>query len=77
MTKNNFIRKFFYGDNLNVLKNKIENNSIDLIYIDPPFNSKKITLNLETDERKILPRLQSRHQKTGCRNGGIHGIIFG
>ena len=30
----------FYGDNLKVLKEYIPNNSIDLIYLDPPFNSK-------------------------------------
>jgi len=31
----------FYGDCLDVLKNSIEDESIDLIYIDPPFNSKR------------------------------------
>ena len=30
----------FYGDNLKVLKEYIPSNSIDLIYLDPPFNSK-------------------------------------
>lgn len=30
----------FYGDNLKVLKEYIPDNSIDLIYLDPPFNSK-------------------------------------
>ena len=33
--------KLFYGDNLDVLRRKIESNSIDLCYIDPPFNSKR------------------------------------
>lgn len=31
----------FYGDNLDVLKRSIEDESIDLIYIDPPFNSQR------------------------------------
>jgi DNA modification methylase len=31
----------FYGDNLNVLREKLTDNSIDLIYLDPPFNSKR------------------------------------
>lgn len=31
----------YYGDNLEILRNKIEENSIDLCYIDPPFNSKR------------------------------------
>ncbi|MBI4823664.1 MAG: restriction endonuclease [Nitrospirae bacterium] len=30
----------YYGDNLNVLRTHIPDNSIDLIYLDPPFNSK-------------------------------------
>ena len=29
----------FYGDNLEVLRNHIEDESVDLIYLDPPFNS--------------------------------------
>lgn len=29
----------YYGDNLDILKNYIKNDSIDLIYLDPPFNS--------------------------------------
>ena len=31
----------YYGDCLDVLRNSIEDESIDLIYIDPPFNSKR------------------------------------
>lgn len=30
----------YYGDNLKILRDKIPDNSIDLIYLDPPFNSK-------------------------------------
>jgi DNA modification methylase len=33
--------KLFYGDNLDVLRNKITSESVDLCYIDPPFNSKR------------------------------------
>ncbi|WP_249403387.1 hypothetical protein [Sphingomonas sp. CFBP 8765] len=29
----------FYGDNLTVLRKEIADESIDLIYLDPPFNS--------------------------------------
>lgn len=32
--------KLFYGDNLQILRSRIPANSIDLIYLDPPFNSK-------------------------------------
>ena len=31
----------YYGDNLDILREYISNESIDLIYLDPPFNSKK------------------------------------
>ncbi len=33
--------QLYYGDNLEVLRNKISSDSIDLCYIDPPFNSKR------------------------------------
>jgi site-specific DNA-methyltransferase (adenine-specific) len=31
----------YYGDNLEILRKHISENSIDLVYLDPPFNSKK------------------------------------
>lgn len=31
----------YYGDNLDVLRESIESSSVDLIYLDPPFNSKR------------------------------------
>jgi site-specific DNA-methyltransferase (adenine-specific) len=34
------IRKLYYGDNLEILQTHIDDESIDLIYLDPPFNSK-------------------------------------
>ncbi len=33
--------KLFYGDNLHVLRDHIADDSVDLIYLDPPFNSKR------------------------------------
>ena len=29
----------YYGDNLSVLRDSIASDSVDLIYLDPPFNS--------------------------------------
>lgn len=29
----------YFGDNLNILRDYIEDESVDLIYLDPPFNS--------------------------------------
>ena len=36
--------KIYYGDNLKWLRNKelFPSNFVDLIYLDPPFNSKKV-----------------------------------
>ena len=31
----------FYGDNLDILKNRIGTDSVDLVYLDPPFNSNR------------------------------------
>ena len=33
--------QLFYGDNLEVLRHKIKDESVDLVYIDPPFNSQR------------------------------------
>jgi site-specific DNA-methyltransferase (adenine-specific) len=41
MTKPEFKRELFYGDNLDVLRKKIKDETVDLCYIDPPFNSKR------------------------------------
>ena len=35
------MKKLYYGDNLEILRNKVKDESIDLCYIDPPFNSKR------------------------------------
>ena len=29
----------YYGDNLTILREQIRDESIDLVYLDPPFNS--------------------------------------
>ena len=34
-------KKLFYGDNLDVLRKHIKSETVDLCYIDPPFNSKR------------------------------------
>ncbi len=35
------MNKLFYGDNLEVLREHIPDESVDLVYLDPPFNSKR------------------------------------
>lgn len=36
----NMINKLYYGDNLIIMREFIRDNCVDLIYLDPPFNSK-------------------------------------
>jgi site-specific DNA-methyltransferase (adenine-specific) len=33
--------QLYYGDNLQVLREHIADESVDLIYLDPPFNSNR------------------------------------
>ncbi len=33
--------RLYYGDNLEILRKEIRDESVDLIYLDPPFNSKR------------------------------------
>lgn len=36
-----WLNKLYYGDNLDVLREQVETGSVDLIYLDPPFNSNR------------------------------------
>ena len=33
------MNRLFYGDNLDILRRHIPDESVDLVYLDPPFNS--------------------------------------
>ena len=35
------MNRLYYGDNLEILRKEIRDESVDLIYLDPPFNSKR------------------------------------
>ncbi len=35
------VNQLYYGDNLEILRNQIDSESVDLCYIDPPFNSQR------------------------------------
>jgi len=41
MTKTKSANALYYGDNLDILRRKIKDETVDLCYIDPPFNSKR------------------------------------
>ena len=39
MSENSPKNQLFYGDNLDVLGRHVADESVDLVYLDPPFNS--------------------------------------
>ena len=39
MTTHDWKNRLYFGDNLDILRNEIDDASVDLIYLDPPFNS--------------------------------------
>lgn len=53
----------YYGDNLDVLRRYIKDESVDLIYLDPPFKSNQDYNVLFADQRGRGLLLRSRHSK--------------
>lgn len=45
----------YYGDNLKILRDYIKDESVDLIYLDPPFNSNRNNNVLFKDESREPP----------------------
>lgn len=39
MDTKDFQKTLYYGDNLDILREEIDDSSVDLIYLDPPFKS--------------------------------------
>jgi NACHT-associated inactive Restriction Endonuclease 1 len=73
--------KLFYGDNLDVLRRYVRDESVDLIYLDPPFNSRQDynVLFAEKDGTRsssqithlgVEPRRRVRLSGS-CRTGGV------
>ena len=52
------LNTLFYGDNLPILREYIPSESIDLIYLDPPFNSSRSYNVLFKDESGIAAEAQ-------------------
>ena len=69
----------FYGDNLDILREYISDASIDLIYLDPPFNSARNFNVLFKDERVKRQTPRSRHLRIhgiGTKRRSRHTAIF-
>ncbi len=43
----------YYGDNLDILRRYVKDETVDLVYLDPPFNSKRDYNATFTDEHGI------------------------
>ena len=41
--------QLYYGDNLDVLRRYVRDGSVDLVYLDPPFNHPPLNLEHEFD----------------------------
>ncbi len=58
------MNKLFYGDNLDVMRKFIRDETVALCYIDPPFNSKRnynqIYNNIGTEDRGLQDLYQFR-----------------
>ena len=49
--------KLYYGDNLDVLRRYVRDKSVNLIYLDPPFNTVRITTSSSPKRTApVLPR---------------------
>ncbi len=48
------IRKLFFGDNLEIMREHVADESVDLVYLDPPFNSNQ-SYNVLFKERDTRP----------------------
>ncbi len=60
----------YYGDNLDVLRESIRDESVDLIYLDPPFNSNatyNILFRARSGEASLDPASSSVSRRTRSR----------
>lgn len=51
MTEQGWKNKLYFGDNLDILREHVASESVDLIYLDPPFNS-NATYNVLFQEKR-------------------------
>jgi len=54
----------YYGDNLDILRRYIKDESVDLVYLDPPFNSNASYNVLFKSAQAKVRRRRSRHLRT-------------
>jgi DNA modification methylase len=84
MTEPKWKDKLFFGDNLDVLKKYIPNEVVDLVYIDPPFNSGanynvlfKPTTEQASKETAQIQAFEDTWTWSAEADATYHGIISG
>ena len=71
--------KLYYGDNLHILRQYIPDGSVDLVYLDPPFNSNQNYNVLFKEENGIASAAQVQIRRTltlQVANGTYPSISF-
>ena len=69
----------FYGDNLKVLREHIKDGSVDLIYLDPPFNSGQgyNVLFAEKDGTRAASQIKAFEGHVGMEHrGGEDDVVW-
>jgi DNA modification methylase len=59
------MNQLYYGDNLQVLREHIPDESVDLIYLDPPFNSKRDYNLLFKTPKGVMSEAQTSNRRMG------------
>jgi DNA modification methylase len=68
--------RLYYGDNLEILREKVRDESVDLCYIDPPFNSKRNYNEIYNNRGVEDLALEQAFMDTWTWKGEIHGAIY-
>ena len=60
--------RLYYGDNLDVLRRYVKDESVDLVYLDPPSIVAKITTSFS--QRRTAPKLPLKSERLKIRGSG-------
>jgi DNA modification methylase len=64
--------KLYYGDNLDVLHRYLRDASVDIVYLDPPFDSNQITT--DSSKNKATPDPPPRSRLSLTRGDGVKAL---
>ena len=69
--------KLYFGDNLGILREHVATENVDLIYLDPPFNSNATSgfFVAALYERRFLKKTKIRRSQTAATASGVRGSL--